>query len=192
MKRAPLEIADVIMITPHLIADSRGYFSEVFKAAWFNEHIADAVFLQDNQSLSAQAGTIRGLHFQMEPFAQGKLVRAIAGRLFDVAVDLRGGSPTYGKWVGVELSADNGKQLWIPPGFAHGFATLEPNSIIHYKVTAPYSAAHDRGIRWNDPAIGVEWPVSSEAALLSDKDRQQPFLGQSPYYFHYRSLKQEA
>lgn len=192
MKRKPLEISDVVMITPRRIADSRGYFSEIFKAAWFSEHIADAAFLQDNQSLSVQAGTIRGLHFQVEPFAQGKLVRSVAGRIFDVAVDLRVGSPSFGKWVGVELSADSGEQLWIPPGFAHGFATLEPNTIIHYRVTAPYSSVHDRGLRWNDPTIGVRWPISGDIALLSDKDRTQPLLEELPSCFSYRPTRQEA
>lgn len=179
-------------VTPLRIADNRGYFSEIFKMAWFYENISDVTFLQDNQSLSVQAGTVRGLHFQLEPFAQGKLVRAIAGRIFDVAVDIRIGSPSYGKWVGAELSADNGEQLWIPPGFAHGFATLEPNTIIHYKVTAPYSAAHDSGLRWNDPTIGIVWPLSSGKALLSDKDKAQPFLKDLPPCFNYKSSRREA
>jgi dTDP-4-dehydrorhamnose 3,5-epimerase len=192
MKRTSLEIPDVVMITPRRIADSRGYFSEIFKAAWFREYVAEAAFLQDNESLSVQAGTIRGLHFQVEPFAQGKLVRVIAGRIFDVAVDLRAGSPSFAKWVGVELSADEGEQLWIPPGFAHGFATLESNTVVNYRVTAAYSAAHDRGLRWNDPTIGIRWPVSVDVALLSDKDRTQPLLEEVPSCFSYMPARQEA
>jgi dTDP-4-dehydrorhamnose 3,5-epimerase len=185
MNFEPLPIPDVVRITPARFGDSRGYFSEVFKDGWFRETIADVSFVQDNQSLSAAAGTVRGLHFQLEPFAQGKLVRAIAGAIFDVAVDIRVGSPSFGRWVAAELSADNGDQLWIPAGFAHGFATLVPDTIIHYKVTAPYSAADDRGLLWNDPAIGIEWPVAEEDAILSDKDRGQPRLADLPPAFRH-------
>jgi dTDP-4-dehydrorhamnose 3,5-epimerase len=186
MRAERLSLAGVFKITPQKFGDNRGYFSEVFKAGWFRETVADVDFVQDNQSLSAQAGTVRGLHFQLDPFAQGKLVRCIAGSLFDVAVDIRLGSPTYGQWVGATLSADNGEQLWIPAGFAHGFATLEPNTVIHYKVTAPYSAAHDRGLLWNDPAIGIVWPEAALAnAVLSDKDLKQPRLADLPPSFHF-------
>jgi dTDP-4-dehydrorhamnose 3,5-epimerase len=120
--------------------------------------------------------TLRGLHFQIDPFAQGKLVHCLAGAIFDVAVDIREGSPTFGHWHGFELSAENGEQFWIPAGFAHGFVTLRPDTVVHYKVTAPYSAAHDRGIRWDDPAIGITWPLAGIAPVLSDKDRVLPLL----------------
>lgn len=187
-----LAIADVVKITPSRFGDSRGYFSEVFKDRWFRETVADVSFVQDNQSLSAVAGTVRGLHFQLEPFAQGKLVRAIAGAIFDVAVDIRQSSPTYGEWVAAELSADNGDQLWIPAGFAHGFATLLPDTIIHYKVTAPYSANDDRGLLWNDPAIGIRWPVPESDAVLSDKDKLQPKLADLAPAFHYDPSMEKA
>ncbi|WP_137157243.1 dTDP-4-dehydrorhamnose 3,5-epimerase [Rhizobium sp. FKL33] len=186
MQAERLLLDGVFKITPQKFGDNRGYFSEVFKAGWFRENVADVDFVQDNQSLSAEAGTVRGLHFQLDPFAQGKLVRCIAGSLFDVAVDIRLGSPTYGQWVGATLSADNGEQLWIPAGFAHGFATLEPDTVIHYKVTAPYSAAHDRGLLWNDPDIGIAWPEAAlKNAVLSDKDRKQPRLADLPPSFHF-------
>lgn len=187
-----LAIEDVVRITPQRFGDDRGYFSEVFKDRWFRETIADVGFVQDNQSLSAAPGTVRGLHFQLDPFAQGKLVRCIAGAIFDVAVDIRSGSQTYGKWVAAELSADNGDQLWIPAGFAHGFATLVPDTIIHYKVTAPYSAENDRGLLWNDPALAIAWPIAEQDAILSDKDRRQPPLADLPPAFHYVSSGERA
>jgi dTDP-4-dehydrorhamnose 3,5-epimerase len=180
-----LSLSEIVKIIPARFGDNRGYFSEVFKDQWFRQNIADVMFVQDNQSLSVAKGTIRGLHFQLEPFGQGKLVRCIKGSIFDVAVDIRTGSPTYGKWVGAELSADNGAQLWIPVGFAHGFATLEPDTIIHYKVTAPYSAVDDRGLLWNDPEIGIDWPVEAAEAILSDKDRVQPRLADLPPAFPF-------
>jgi dTDP-4-dehydrorhamnose 3,5-epimerase len=178
-------IDGVVAITPPRFGDHRGYFSEVFKDAWFRENVADVTFLQDNESLSAQPGTVRGLHFQTPPFAQGKLVRCLAGRIMDVAVDIRTGSPSFGQWISWELSSENGAQLWVPPGFAHGFATLEPNSIISYKVTAPYSPQHDRGVAWNDPAIGIRWPVDEKDMVLSDKDRSLPRLADVPSHFSY-------
>jgi dTDP-4-dehydrorhamnose 3,5-epimerase len=187
-----LAISEVVRIVPTRHGDHRGYFSEVFKDRWFRDNIADVSFAQDNQSLSAAKGTLRGLHFQTEPFGQGKLVRCIKGAIFDVAVDIRTGSPTYGKWVGAELSADNGAQLWIPVGFAHGFATLEPDTLIHYKVTAPYSAKDDGGLLWNDPAIGIDWPVEAEDAVLSEKDKMQPHLADLPPVFHYTPSLEKA
>lgn len=176
MKVEATNIPDVVLITPIRHADHRGYFSEVFKDEWFRRNISDASFVQDNQSSSTAKDTVRGLHFQIHPFAQGKLVRCIAGAVFDVAVDIRLGSPTYGKWVRTELTAESGVQLWLPPGFAHGYATLCPGSVVHYKVTAPYSPAHDKGIRWNDPSIDIPWPVTAADAILSEKDKKQPFL----------------
>jgi dTDP-4-dehydrorhamnose 3,5-epimerase len=178
-------IEGVVAITPPRFGDHRGYFSEVFKDAWFRENVADVTFVQDNESLSAQPGTVRGLHFQTPPFAQGKLVRCLAGRIVDVAVDIRAGSPSFGQWLSRELSAENGAQLWVPAGFAHGFVTLEPNSLISYKVTAPYSPQHDRGIRWNDPAIGIRWPVDEKDMILAEKDRALPLLADLSSHFSY-------
>jgi dTDP-4-dehydrorhamnose 3,5-epimerase len=140
-------------------------------------------FVQDNHSLSAAVGTVRGLHFQTAPFAQAKLIRVVRGRIFDVAVDIRRSSPTFGKHVAVELSAENWRQLLVPVGFAHGFCTLEPDCEIQYKVSAYYSAADDFGLAWDDPALGIPWPVRSEEAVLSDKDRRQPTLAELPAYF---------
>lgn len=186
MQVEAISISGLKKITPARFGDTRGYFSEVFKREWFRENVADVEFVQDNESLSAQAGTIRGLHFQAEPFAQGKLVRCIRGRLLDVAVDIRTGSPTFGKWAAIELSPENGEQLWVPTGFAHGFMTLAADTVISYKVTAPYSAAHDRGVKWDDPAIGINWPKIGEY-VLSDKDTKQPLLSDLPEYFTYQN-----
>lgn len=179
------KIADVVVIEPKKVGDSRGYFMETFRQTLFSDHVGTFEFVQDNQSLSAEAGTIRGLHFQLEPRAQGKLVRCIAGALLDVAVDIRTGSPTYGEHVAVELTAANGKQLWVPPGFAHGFCTLLPNTEISYKVTDYYSADHDRGLLWNDPTLGIDWPIDSERAALSVKDNRQPRLADLGTAFTY-------
>jgi dTDP-4-dehydrorhamnose 3,5-epimerase len=164
------------LILPRMIGDSRGYFMEAFKADWFRTTIADVAFVQDNQSLSASAGTIRGLHYQTAPFGQGKLVRCIKGAIFDVAVDIRPGSPTFGRWVGETLTAEHGEQLWVPEGFAHGFCTLEPDTVVFYKVTNPYSREHDFGLAFDDPEIGIDWPVAPAQAILSDKDKVQPAL----------------
>jgi dTDP-4-dehydrorhamnose 3,5-epimerase len=169
-------ISGVALIQPKIIGDARGYFMEAWKDSWFREHVEDVGFVQDNQSLSAQTGTIRGLHYQKAPVGQGKLVRCLQGSIFDVAVDIRPGSATFGQWVGETLTAAGGEQLWVPEGFAHGFCTLEPDCIVFYKVTNPYSAEHDAGIAFDDPQIGVKWPVPVEAAVLSDKDRRQPPL----------------
>lgn len=178
-------ISEVILITPKKIGDSRGYFSETFRRDMFAENVGNFELIQDNQSLSAEIGTIRGLHFQLDPRAQGKLVRCIAGGIFDVAVDIRKGSPTYGQHVKAELTVDNGHQLWVPPGFAHGFCTLEPNSIISYKVTDYYSPDHDRGLLWNDPELGIGWPIDAEKAILSGKDKVQPRLADLEANFVY-------
>jgi dTDP-4-dehydrorhamnose 3,5-epimerase len=172
-----------IAIMPVRHGDARGYFSETFRADRVQEAAGPIDLVQENQSLSAQPGTIRGLHFQIAPAAQGKLVRCVAGALFDVAVDIRHDSPTFGQWVSAELTADNGRQLWIPAGFAHGFCTLEPNTVVAYKVSAYYSPAHDRGMAWDDPALGITWPAVANAATLSAKDRAQPRLGDLPPLF---------
>lgn len=170
------DIPDLRLITPRHIGDERGYFAEIFRADIFTQQCGDHAFVQDNESLSARKGTIRGLHFQTAPHAQGKLVRCTAGALFDVAVDIREDSPTFGTWASETLTPGNGKQLWIPAGFAHGFCTLEPDTVIAYKVTAYYNAECDKGLAWDDPAIGVTWPDSADPETLSDKDRRQPQL----------------
>lgn len=171
-----LEIDGVFTISPRRIGDDRGYFSETFREDVFCQNVGDFHFVQDNQSLSAERGTVRGLHFQLSPRAQGKLVRCLAGAIFDVAVDLRSGSPTFGQHVSLKLSADNGLQLWIPPGFAHGFCTLTEDTIVAYKVTDYYSPEHDRGLLWNDPQLAIQWPLDGVSARLSDKDARQPTL----------------
>jgi dTDP-4-dehydrorhamnose 3,5-epimerase len=176
-------IAGIKLLTPRRIGDERGYFAEIFRADLFAEYCGNWMFVQDNESLSVRPGTIRGLHFQSEPHSQGKFVRCTAGALFDVAVDIRQDSPTYGQWIGETLTPDNGKQFWIPPGFAHGFCTLEPNTVICYKVTGYYSADCDKGLRWDDPAIGIDWPTLADPDTLSPKDRQQPLLADLPAYF---------
>lgn len=176
MRVEELAIPAVKLLTPTRHGDSRGLFCEVYNARTFAAAGITDVFVQDNQSVSSQAGTIRGLHLQRSPFAQAKLVRVVRGRIFDVAVDLRAASPTYGRHVGVELSAANWAQLLVPAGFAHGFCTLEPDTEVIYKVTEHYAPEADTGILWSDPELGIEWPVSAERAVLSDKDRRLPRL----------------
>jgi dTDP-4-dehydrorhamnose 3,5-epimerase len=179
----PTVLSDIKIVNPQRIGDKRGFFSETYNRQRFAEVGIDVEFVQDNHSLSAAAGTIRGLHFQSEPFAQVKLIRVVSGRILDVVVDLRQSSPNFGKHVAVELSAENGSQLLVPIGFAHGFCTLEPNTEIVYKVSAYYSDAHDYGLRWNDPALGIDWPIALADAVLSDKDQRQPLLADLPIYF---------
>lgn len=175
MEIEPTEIPAVKIITPRRFGDKRGFFSEVFSAKAFAE-IEAKPFVQDNHSWSSEVFTIRGLHFQNPPRAQGKLVRVARGRILDVAVDIRRSSPTYGRHVAVELSAKNWRQLWVPVGFAHGFCTLESDTEVLYKVTDYYSAEHDRGLAFDDPTLGIQWPVTSEIAILSEKDRKHPRL----------------
>lgn len=168
------EISDVKIITTERFGDDRGFFSEVFNASRFADAGLDLQFVQDNHSLSADVGVLRGLHFQIPPFAQDKLVRVIRGRILDVAVDLRRSSPTFGHHVAVEISADNFKQILVPKGFAHGFVTREPDTEVLYKVTNYYSPEHDRGVIWNDPELGIDWPVSDHDVTLSGKDAKLP------------------
>ncbi len=172
----------VKLITPKRFADHRGFFSETFSAHAFAQAGIETVFVQDNHSLSREKGTVRGLHFQTAPFAQDKLIRVTKGAIFDVAVDIRRNSPTYGRHVATILSEENWTQLLIPVGFAHGFCTLAPDTEVIYKVSNFYAAAHDKGLRWNDPALGIEWPEFA-GAILSDKDKVQPLLGELPEYF---------
>jgi dTDP-4-dehydrorhamnose 3,5-epimerase len=186
MEIRSFDIADVKLLVPRHIGDERGYFAETFRIDTFARYCGEFTFVQDNESLSARAGTIRGLHFQSWPHAQGKLVRCTAGALFDVAVDLRRGSDTYGKWVGETLTPNNGSQLWVPPGFAHGFCTLAPDTVIAYKVTDYYSAESDKGLAWDDPMLGITWPEMADAETLSPKDRKQPPLSELPAYFTWR------
>ncbi len=166
--------------------DARGWFTEVYSEAAFAGHgIADR-FVQDNHSLSRPVGTLRGLHFQTPPHAQAKLVRCIRGRILDVAVDVRRGSPTYGRWVGAELSAENGRQLYIPVGFAHGFVTLEPETEVTYKVTDVYAPKNDGGIRWNDPTVAIDWSLPAGVTpVLSAKDELLPTLAEFDSPFEY-------
>ena len=170
-------------IIPRKIEDERGYFSEIFRLRDFAARAGPTAFVQDNQSLSVRVGTIRGIHFQSHPEAQGKLVRCLAGKLIDIAVDLRRDSPAYGKWASVVLSPEQNNQLWVPVGFGHAFCTLEPNSIISYRVTSYYSPEHDKGVAWDDPDIGIEWPPVADPDTLSAKDRSQPSLAELPAYF---------
>ncbi len=174
MKVERLSIPDVMLVVPPRFGDSRGFFSEVFVAPRLAAAGIDVPFMQDNQSLSVAKGTIRGLHCQVPPFVQGKLVRVIRGAIWDVAVDARVGSPTYGRHAAAVLSAENWAQLWVPPGFLHGFCTLEPDTEVIYKVTAGYDRASERGVMWNDPTLALPWPVPADAAVLSDKDTVLP------------------
>ena len=171
-----LAIPDVKLIRTPRFSDARGYFCETFQRVDFAAQGLDYDFLQDNQSSSDRPGTVRGLHFQRPPFAQTKLVRVLRGSIFDVAVDLRRSSPSFGRHIAIELSSEGNKQLFIPGGFAHGFCTLEPNTVVFYKVDQVYSAAHDGGVNWADSQLGIEWPVASAEAILSEKDRGLPML----------------
>jgi dTDP-4-dehydrorhamnose 3,5-epimerase len=173
----------VKVLTPKLIADSRGAFCETYNQERFTEHGIMPNFVQDNQTVSAAIGTIRGLHFQGHPAAQAKLIRVLKGRIFDVAVDLRRSSPTYGKWVAEDVSAENRKQIFIPTGFAHGFCTLEIDTHVFYKVSAFYSQPNDFGVAWDDPDLGIDWPVAPSHAVLSDKDRRMPKFKSLPRHF---------
>ncbi|MDP4022829.1 dTDP-4-dehydrorhamnose 3,5-epimerase [Methylobacterium sp. NEAU 140] len=171
-------IPAVKRLVPKRLGDARGWFSETYRADVLERAGITTSFVQDNQSFSAPQGTIRGLHFQIAPQAQAKLIRVLQGAILDVAVDIRRDSPTYGQHVAVRLDAEGGEQLLIPHGFAHGFCTLTPDVMVAYKVDAYYSPAHDRAIRWDDPGIGIDWPVAEGEAILSDKDRRAPLLSE--------------
>jgi len=185
MQITPLNIPEVLLITPPKFGDNRGFFSETWSAAKLAAQGFGHHFVQDNHSLSAQAGTIRGLHCQIAPSVQGKLVRVIKGAIWDVAVDIRVGSPTYGQYAAAELSEENWSQLWIPGGFLHGFCTLLPNTEVIYKVTADYDKAAERAVIFNDSTLALPWPVTPGAEILSDKDRVLPALKDCEPWFQY-------
>ena len=185
MKFIPTDISDVIIIEPKVHGDSRGYFVETFRQDKLEAFLGYRVnFCQDNESKSSK-GVLRGLHYQLAPAAQTKLVRVIQGRVLDVAVDIRKGSPTFGKHVAVELSAENKRQLFIPRGFAHGFVVLEDDTVFAYKVDNYYSPQNDRGIFFNDEALGIDWMLNSDMFNLSDKDKNQPLLNETDDLFEY-------
>lgn len=174
MNVTPLKLTDAFVLEPVVHGDHRGFFMESYNDSLFKQHGITYNFIQDNQSLSVEAGVLRGLHYQLNPKAQTKLIRVLTGAVYDVIVDIRKSSPTFGQWVGVILSEHNHRQLLVPKGFAHGFCTLVPNTQVLYKVDEYYSPENDRGILWNDPALGIDWPMSNPT--LSDKDQRHPLL----------------
>lgn len=182
-------LRDILIITPRRFGDQRGFFIETWNAAVLAKHGVDTTFVQDNQSLSRNVGTVRGLHYQSPPHAQDKLVRCGRGALLDVAVDIRKGSPNYGAWIGVELTAENGKQLLVPKGFLHGFITLEPDTEILYKCSDYYAPECDGAIRFDDPYIGINWGISPDQAVLSQKDAAAPFFKGFDSPFTYEATK---
>ena len=180
-----LQIPDVKILTLQKHGDSRGFLTESYNKRLFEEVEINIDFVQDNHVFVVEKGTVRGLHFQTEPFAQDKLVRVPRGAIFDVVVDIRVGSPTYGQHVSAVISAENWSQIFVPTGFAHGLVTLEPNTEILYKVSNYYSPEHDKGIYWNDSALGIEWDVDESKAIMSEKDKKQPLLSELPAYVHF-------
>ena len=185
MKIEPLAIPEVILITPPRFTDARGFFSETWVESKLEAQGFSQRFVQDNHSYSSGTGTIRGLHCQIAPSIQGKLVRVVRGSVWDVAVDIRQGSPSYGKHVAVTLSAENWAQLWIPGGFLHGFCTLEADTEVIYKVTADYDKTAERAVIWNDPDLALPWPVQPGQELLSDKDRLAPRLADCENWYRF-------
>jgi dTDP-4-dehydrorhamnose 3,5-epimerase len=180
-----LAVPDVLLLTPQRFLDPRGFFSETWVQTRFAAAGVTGSFVQDNHAKSADRGVVRGLHLQIGPNAQGKLVRVVRGAIWDVAVDVRRGSPTYGQHAAAVLSADNWQQLWVPVGFLHGYCTLEADTEVIYKVTAPYDRPAERGVIWHDPTLALPWPISPEEALLSDKDLQLPALAECETWFTY-------
>jgi dTDP-4-dehydrorhamnose 3,5-epimerase len=174
MKLIDTKMKDVFLIEPAVFGDNRGFFMESYNDMRFKEMVTDCTFVQDNHSLSTESGVLRGLHYQLTPKAQTKLVRVLAGAIYDVVVDIRKSSPAFGQWMGFILSAANKRQLLVPKGFAHGFVTLVPNTEVLYKVDEYYSSEHERGIAWNDLSLGIDWPTSQP--ILSDKDAKLPSL----------------
>jgi len=178
-----LQIPGPVVIVPRKFSDARGFLSETYIDAVFSAKVAPVRFVQENHTYTEHAGTIRGIHFQVPPHAQGKLVRVVRGAIFDVALDLRAGSSHFGRCAAVELSATAWDQLWIPEGFGHGFCTLEPHTEVIYKMTAPYRPESERGIAWNDPDLAIAWPLGQREAILSDRDRRHPRLADTPKCF---------
>lgn len=183
MQVTELDIPDVRILTPKKHGDNRGFFSETYNRKALAELGIDIEFVQDNHSLSAEKGVVRGLHYQLPPMAQDKLIRVVRGAILDVAVDIRRGSPTFGKHVSAVISAQNWRQILVPIGFAHGFVTLEPNTEVIYKVSNYYSPKDERGILWNDPKLGIDWGIDASAAVLSEKDRKYPTLAEAAELF---------
>ena len=179
-----LELEGVVLIEPRRFSDSRGYFAETFRHDAYRA-LGITGFVQDNESLSVRAGTIRGLHYQSPPHAQGKLVRCSRGSVVDVAVDARVGSPTYGCHIRVELGEADGRQLWVPPGFLHGFCTREPDTVVQYKVTATYSPEADGNVAYGSPSLGIDWGLDGRPATVSDKDAEAPAFGDWTSPFRY-------
>lgn len=180
-------IPEVVIIEPRIFADERGYFFESFSQREFEEKVCKTTFVQDNQSKSSY-GVLRGLHFQKPPYAQSKLVRCIEGKVLDVAVDIRKGSPTFGQYVAVELSAENNRQLFVPRGFAHGFSVLSETATFQYKCDNFYSPQNEGAIAWNDPVIGIDWQLPADAVLLSAKDQAHPNLVDAEWLFDYKEI----
>jgi dTDP-4-dehydrorhamnose 3,5-epimerase len=183
LETTALGIADVKIILPSKQGDARGFFSETYNLREFAAAGLELTFVQDNHTLSTRAGTVRGLHYQSPPFAQDKLVRVVRGRIFDVALDIRRSSPSFGQHVTAEISAEAWNQIFVPVGFAHGFVTLEPDTEVAYKVTNYYAREHDHGILWNDPALRIQWPVEEAKATVSEKDRANPRLADAVSLF---------
>lgn len=183
MRITPSNLKGVFLIEPVVHGDHRGFFMESYNDVVMKQNGLHYDFIQDNQSLSAQPGVLRGLHYQLNPKAQTKLVRVISGAIYDVIVDIRKGSPTFGQWEGFILSEHNHRQLLVPKGFAHGFCTLVPNTQVLYKVDEYYSPEHDRGILWSDPALGIDWPTSN--LILSNKDQRHPLLKDAEINFNF-------
>lgn len=182
MKLTPTSLPEVLIVEPKVFGDARGFFTESWNEAVFNQAVGyDVRFVQDNHSRSAR-GVLRGLHYQLPPYAQGKLVRVVSGAVFDVAVDMRKSSPNFGRWEGVELTAENHRQLWIPPGFAHGFLVLSETADFLYKTTDTYAPQAEGCVRWDDPAIGIQWPATGVAPLLAEKDAKAPLLAEAKYF----------
>lgn len=184
MNIVPTDIPGVLILEPRVFGDARGYFFESYAAREFEQHVLHTRFVQDNESASCR-GVVRGLHYQRAPHCQSKLVRVVSGRVLDVAVDIRHGSPTYGRHVAVELSGENHRQLFIPRGFAHGFAVLSDHAIFQYKCDAYYAPESEGGIAWDDPALGIDWQLPRDQVILSAKDTQRPTLAEAPVDFDY-------
>ncbi|MBB4842286.1 dTDP-4-dehydrorhamnose 3,5-epimerase [Paucibacter oligotrophus] len=179
MKLTPTKLPEVLIVEPRVFGDARGFFTESWNEQVFNQTLGQEIrFVQDNHSRSAR-GVLRGLHYQLAPHTQGKLVRVVKGAVFDVAVDMRRSSPNFGRWAGVELSEDNHRQLWVPPGFAHGFLVLSESADFLYKTTDFYAPHSEACVRWDDPAIGIQWPDEGVPPLLAEKDAKAPLLAQA-------------